>query len=71
MAERSLRKAAAIVRDWIVLFSEALDDRRRLCGLLRRLEGAIGRSARVSRRRKHPSLFQLLENPELLEYTVA
>jgi hypothetical protein len=70
-AERSLRKAAAIVQDWIVLLSEALDDRRRLCGLLTRLEGAIADAARISRRRKHPSLFQLLENPELLEYNVA
>lgn len=68
--KRSLRKAAAIVRDWIVLFSDALDDRRRLCHLLCRLKIAIAKTARVTRRRKHPSLFQLLENPELLEYTV-
>jgi hypothetical protein len=68
--QRSLRKAAAIVRDWIVLFSEVLDDRRRLRAVLRRLRLAIAETARVTRRRKHPSLFQLLENPELLEYTV-
>ena len=69
--QRSLRKAASILRDWIVLFSEVLDDRQRLCDLLRRLQGAIAAAARVSRRKQHPSLFQLLENPELLEYTVA
>jgi hypothetical protein len=69
--QRSLRKAAAILRDWIVLFSEALDHCQRLRALLRRLEGGIAASARVDRRRKHPSLFQLLENPDLLEYTVA
>jgi hypothetical protein len=68
---RSLRKAAAILRDWIVLFSEVLDHCQRLRALLRRLEGGIAASARVDRRRKHPSLFQLLENPDLLEYTVA
>jgi len=68
--KRSLRKAAAIVRDWIVLFSDALNNRRRLCHLLCRLKNAIAETARVTSRRKHPSLFQLLENPELLEYTV-
>jgi hypothetical protein len=69
-AGRSLRKAAALVRDWIVLFTEVLDDRRRLCALLQRLDIAIAKIARVSRRRNHPSLFQLLENPELLDYSV-
>jgi hypothetical protein len=68
--QRSLRKAAATVRDWIVLLCDALDNRRRLSRLLARLKDAIVKTARVTRRRKHPSLFQLLENPELLEYTV-
>jgi hypothetical protein len=68
--QRSLRKAAATVRDWIVLFGDALDHRRRLRGLLCRLQDAIAETARITRRRKHPSLFQLLEQPELLEYTV-
>jgi hypothetical protein len=69
--QRSLRKAAAIVREWIVLLGEALDDRRRLRDLFRRLHSVIGQAARITRRRKHPSLFQLLNNPELLEYKVA
>jgi len=69
--QRSLRKTAAIVRDWVVLVGEALDDRRRLRDLLRRLHRAIGDAARITCRRKHPSLFQLLDNPELLEYIVA
>lgn len=68
--QRSLRKAAAMVSDWVVLWCEVLDDHRRLCGLLRRLNVAIAAAARVTRRRKHPSLFQLLEDPELLEYVV-
>jgi hypothetical protein len=68
---RSLRRAAAILRNWIVLFIEMLDDMERMSKLLRRLGGAIAKSARVTDRRKHPSLFQLLENPGLLEYTVA
>jgi hypothetical protein len=69
-ARRSLRKAAAVLRDWIVLLTQVLDDPQRLCDLLRQIADAIAQTARVTRRRKHPSLFQLLENPELLEYTL-
>ena len=69
--QRSLRKAAAILRDWIVLLIGVLDDGERLSDFLRRFGAAVTKAARVTRRRKHPSLFQLLENPELLEYTVA
>ncbi len=68
--QRSLRKAAAVVQSWIILFSEALDNFRRLSNLLRRLQATIAHNARITRRKKHPSLFQLLENPELLEYTI-
>jgi hypothetical protein len=68
---RSLRKAAAILRDWAVLFSNVLDSRRSLQALLERIVTTFDTTARVNRRRKRPSLFQLLENPELLEYTVA
>jgi hypothetical protein len=68
---RSLYKAAVILRSWIVLLSEVLDDYQRLHTLLVRLRAALTQTARVSRRQKHPSSFQLLENPELLEYTVA
>jgi hypothetical protein len=68
---RSLRKAAAILRDWIVLLLAVLDDEQRLCSLLGRLKAVIAKTARITRRRKHPSLFQLLENPDLLDYNVA
>jgi hypothetical protein len=67
--QRSLRKAATVVQSWIVLLGEALDDLRRIRDLLCRLQIAIFSAARVTRRNKHPSLFQLLENSELLEYT--
>jgi hypothetical protein len=69
--QRSLRKAAAILREWIVLLTAVLDDLERLADFLGRLGAAIAKTARVNRRRKHPSLFQLLDNPELLEYTIA
>jgi hypothetical protein len=68
--QRSLRKAATIVRDWIVSIAEALDDLGRLGDLLCRLGAVIANKARVNRRNKHPSLFQLFENPELLDYIV-
>ena len=68
--QRSLRKAAAVVQSWILLFSEVLDDVSRLDDLLRRLQAAIAHAARITRRKKHPSLFQFLENPELLDYTI-
>jgi hypothetical protein len=67
---RSLRKAARVVREWIVLIGEVLDHRPRLRRLLDRLAAALANTARVTRRRKHPSLFQLLANPGLLEYTL-
>lgn len=69
--QRSLRKAAVILRDWIVLLTGVLDDGERLQDFLRRFGAAVTKTARVTRRRKHPSLFQLLGNPELLEYTLA
>ena len=69
--ERSLRKAAVILRDWIVLLTGVLDDGERLQDFLRRFGAAVTKTARITRRRKHPSLFQLLENPELLDYTLA
>lgn len=69
--QRSLRKAAAVLRDWIVLLLAVLDDAKRLGDLLGRLGAAIATTAHITRRKKRPSLFQLLENPELLNYTVA
>jgi hypothetical protein len=69
-AQRSLRKAAALLSDWVVLLSQVLDDHQALYTLLGRLRDALAPFARVQRRRKHPSLFQLLGNPDLLEYTL-
>ena len=69
--QRSFRKGAAILRDWIVLLLAVLDDNERLSDLLVQLGTAIAKTAHVTARRKRPSLFQLLVNPELLEYTIA
>ena len=68
-SRRSLRKAAAVLRDWITVLQEALGDVARLCDALSRMQAAIAAAARVNVRKKKPSWFQLLKNPELLEYT--
>jgi hypothetical protein len=68
-SRRSLMKAATESREWIPVLQEALGDVARLCDVLSRMQAAIVAVARVNVRKKKPSWFQLLENPELLEYT--
>jgi hypothetical protein len=68
---RSLWRAAASLRDWIGQLIGAIDDKAKLQRVLDRQRHSLSTSARVNSRRKHPSCFQLLNNPELLEYTVA
>jgi hypothetical protein len=64
---RSLMKAAKTVRDWVANLTEALDDVGHLADVLRRLRSTLEKTG-VSPRRKHPCLFQLLMDPELLDY---
>jgi hypothetical protein len=64
---RSLMKAAKTVRGWVANLTEGLDDLERLGDVLRRLKATLENTG-VSDRRRHPSLFQLLMNPELLDY---
>ena len=66
-SHRSLMKAAATVREWITNLAEHLDDQERLVETLSRLAATLERDC-VERRRKQPSLFQLLEDPELLDW---
>jgi hypothetical protein len=68
---RSLWRAAAGLRDWIGQMIAVIDDTAKLQGVLHRQQQFLAKSARVNCRRKHPSCFQLLNNPGLLEYTVA
>ena len=68
---RSLWRAAASLRDWIGQIIAVIDDTAKLQRVLHRYGQSLAKSARVNSRRKHPSCFQLLNNPELLEYTVA
>jgi Transposase DDE domain len=66
---RSLWKAAKVLREWVEILVESLEDLDRLTDVLRRLGAAIEAIAKVKLRGKHPSSFQLLGNPELLDYT--
>ena len=68
-SRRSLMKAAATVREWITILAEHLDDQERLVETLSRLAATL-ESDCVERRRKQPSLFQLLEDPELLDWLI-
>lgn len=65
--DRSLMKAADTFREWINNFAEALDDLQKLTALLERLQEIL-QGDRVETRHKKPSHFQLLEEPELLEW---
>jgi hypothetical protein len=68
---RSLWRAAASLRDWIGQIIAVIDDKVKLQRVLFRQHQFLAKSARVNSRKKHPSCFQLLNNPELLEYNVA
>jgi len=67
--QRSLMKAARTVQEWITNLAEALDDQAHLVRVIARLASTLGHDC-VERRHKHPSLFQLLEDPELLDWCV-
>jgi hypothetical protein len=64
---RSLMKAAATLREWITTLAEHLDDREQLVERLNRLATTL-QGACTERRAKQPSLWQLLEDPELLDW---
>jgi hypothetical protein len=66
--DRSLSKAAAVVRDWIVAVTEALDDLDRLMAILEKLAATIQATARQKPRKNDPCAFQLLLEPELLDW---
>jgi hypothetical protein len=66
---RSLRKAANVIREWAENLAKSLDDLDRLTDVLERLRAAVEVFAKVKFRNKQPNSFQLLGNPELLDYT--
>jgi hypothetical protein len=68
---RSLWRAAKRLRESITEIIAVIDDKAKLHRVLCRQQQLMAKGARINSRRKHPSCFQLLNNPELLEYTVA
>jgi hypothetical protein len=67
-SRRSLTKAARVIRDWINSIIQVLDYHVRLIQTVTKLQTYISRFARIQTRKKHPSNFQLLQNPELLDW---
>ena len=65
---RSHWKAAGVIRQWIVSLTAALDDLGALIEVLASLTRTIEVVAHKKRQRKSPSSFQLLLNPELLNW---
>jgi hypothetical protein len=66
--DRSLTKAANIVQEWITGIVDALNDATQLARVLEKTATVIATVARIGKRRLRPSLFQLLDNADLLNY---
>jgi hypothetical protein len=67
-ARRSHWKAAQIIRQWIVSLTGALDHVDHLIRVLEEMTATIRSVAKKKRQTKRPSSFQLLLNPELLDW---
>ncbi len=65
---RSHWKAARVIRNWMESLTRALDNIDELIRTLRDMATTIASVAQKKRRKKRPSLFQLLLDPELLEW---
>jgi hypothetical protein len=66
---RSLMRAAEELQEWVHDLVEAIGDRSRLGETLNRMQVAVAAVARVNSRKKKPSWFQLILNPQLLDYS--
>jgi hypothetical protein len=67
-ARRSLWTAAGVIRDRLMLLIDVLDDTARLVRKLEELQVAVAAIARVGTRKKQPSWFQLVLDPELMNW---
>jgi hypothetical protein len=59
-ADKSLSKAAAVVRDHAVELASARGRAERVCEVLETIQRVLKRSARMNTRAKHPNTYQLL-----------
>ena len=71
MAGRSLAKAARALAEAVTEILLALDDSAALAAALRRLREVIERLGGTTDRQKDPSHAQLIEDPELLDWSCA
>lgn len=65
---RSLLKAARALRDWIAALIGILDDHDQLLHTVTKLQSHLAHVAKIQSRKNQPSHFQLLRNPELLNW---
>lgn len=70
LPDRSLRKAAQYLRSFALCLAGSLCQPQQLVVELAALANALKRVAKINKRRKKPSHYQLLENPQLLEYAL-
>jgi Transposase DDE domain len=66
---RSHWKAARLIREWIVSLTTSLDDLDPLIRTLEQMISTIDAAARQKGQKKRPSAFQLLLDPELLDWS--
>jgi hypothetical protein len=64
----SWTKAARRVRQVVVAIGQALQELETLVAVLERLRRRIRRRCRVSKRRLHPTTYQMLQDPERTDY---
>jgi len=65
---RSLTKAARVLREWITPLIGAIDNHQQLVNTITMLQNHLQSVAQIQSRNKHPSHFQLLRQPELLNW---
>lgn len=65
---RSLLNAARALRDWITPIIAALNDHDQLFRTVAQVQTHLAHAARIQSRKKNPSHFQLIRNPELLSW---
>jgi len=65
---RSLLNAARALRDWITPIIATLNDHDQLSRTVAQVQTHLAHAARIQSRKKNPSHFQLIRNPELLNW---
>lgn len=63
--DRSLRKAAATIRPYAIAFAGLLDQPHVVGPLVKQVLRCLNATPRITKRRRKPSLHQLLQNPRL------